>query len=336
MEELAPAVVLIDAETLGFLEVLDNAGNVAERVKITSLPIHIGRAYDNDVIVADPYICPHHARISADESGCLSAEDLGSVNGMFENANKNRVTVTALTPGARIRLGHTRLRFISLDYAVSPTLEDHHAHRFRGLYENRLSQILIFAVTIAALWASSFFETVERREASEPAFELVLPVVFILLWAGVWGFAGRVITHRTKFLVHCAVVSVALLTIFVFDTALEYLAFALSLDHVRNSLSGLGGLAILGLALYSHLRFATLASRLRLGIVAGAISVSIIGLVALKFHVESTEFSSIPHNRATLKAPMFRFVEGESADDFFARIDELRDDVVAQTSESTH
>ena len=332
MEEIAPAVVQTDAEISGFLEVLDNAGKVAERVRVTRLPLVIGRAYDNDVIVADPYVCPYHARLSMDESGRLTVQDLGSVNGMFENGDKHRVSIATLKPGGWIRLGHSRLRFRSLDYAVSPTLEDHHAHRFRGLYENRVAQVLIFAVTLAALWASSFFETVERRGASEPTFELVLPVIFILLWAGVWGFAGRVITHRIKFLVHCAVISVALLTIFIFDTTLEYLAFALSMDQVRNMLSVLGGLTIVGLALYSHLRFATLASRLRLGIVAGAISISIIGLVALKFHVESSEFSPIPHNRATLKAPMFRLVDGDSADEFFARIGELRDDVVAQAS----
>ena len=317
----------------GFLEVLDRSGNVAERVKIDDLPVRIGRAYDNDVIIADPYVCPHHLQIRLDVSGQLLAEDLGSVNGLFENGNRERVETAALAPGARMRLGHTRLRFRSVDYAVAPTLPDHHARQFLGIYENRLIQVLIFAVTIAALWASSFFETVEKREASEPAFELILPVFFILLWAGAWAFAGRVITHRIKFLVHCAVISVALLTLFVFDTALEYLAFALSMDHVRTVVSVLGGLAILGLALYSHLRFATLASRLRLGVVASAISVSIIGLVALKFHVESADFSVIPNNRATLKAPMFRFVEGESADVFFARIGELRDDVVGQVSE---
>ena len=317
----------------GFLEVLDRSGNVAERVRINDLPLRIGRAYDNDVIIADPYVCPHHVRIRLDDSGQLLAEDLGSVNGLYENGNRERVQTASLAPGARMRLGHTRLRFRSVDYEVAPTLPDHHARQFLGLYENRLIQVLIFVITMATLWASSFFETVEKREASEPAFELVLPVIFILVWAGAWAFAGRVITHRVKFVVHCAVISVALLTLFAFDTTLEYLAFALSMDHIRTVVSVLGGLAILGLALYSHLRFATLASRLRLGVVASAISVSVIGLVVLKFHVESAEFSVIPHNRATLKAPVFRVVEGESADDFFTRISELRDDVVGRASD---
>ena len=316
---------------LGFLEVLDHTGNVAERIRISELPLDIGRAYNNDVIIDDPYICPHHARISCDESGQLVAQDLSSVNGLFENGNKNRAHTVSLFSGSQIRLGHTRLRFRSVSYSVEATLPDHHAHRFRGIYENRLTQTLIFVVTLSALWASSFFETVQRREASEPAFDLVLPVFFIMLWAGAWAFAGRVITHRIKFLVHCAVISLALLALFIFDTSLDYFAFALSMDHLRSVLSVLGALSILGLALYSHLRFATLASRFRLGVVAGAISVSIIGLMALKFHVESAQFSVIPQNHATLKAPMFRLVEGESADEFFSRLDQLRDDVLAQT-----
>lgn len=323
----------MDPLNLGFLEVLDHAGKVTERVKITDSPVDIGRAYDNNVIIDDPYVCAHHARISVTGAGELIAEDLDSVNGLFENGSKNHTHTVLLSSGTRFRLGHTRLRFRGAGFAVAPTLADHHAHRFRGIYENRLPQIVIFTVTLAALWASSFFETVERREASEPAFELVLPIFFILLWAGAWAFAGRVITHRMKFLVHCAVISLALLSLFILDTTLEYAAFAFSMDHLRILLGVFGGLTILGLALYSHLRFATLASRLRLGVVAGAISISISGLVALKFHVDSAQFSAIPHTRATLKAPMFRLVAGESADNFFARIGQLRDSVEADIDE---
>ena len=323
----------MEGVSLGFVELLDHSGKVTERVRLTELPVSIGRAYDNDIIIDDPYICPHHARIELNESDQLIAKDLGSLNGLSRNGNMNRTARILLTSDTLIQIGHTRLRFRSAQYEVATTLPNHHERRFRGIYENRLVQILIFLVTLSALWASSFFETVERRDVPEPAFDLVLPVFLIMLWAGTWAFAGRVITHRIKFLVHCAVVCLALVTLFIFDTCLEYLAFALSMDHVRTLLSVFLGLTVLGVALYSHLRFATLASRVHLAVVAGAISVSILGLVALKLHVENTEFSVIPQNHATLKAPMFRLVEGETADHFFARLNKLRDNVVAQTTD---
>ena len=43
---------------LGYVEILDGKGGVVERFPvIESFPIKIGRAYDNDVILSDPYVC---------------------------------------------------------------------------------------------------------------------------------------------------------------------------------------------------------------------------------------------------------------------------------------
>jgi len=316
---------------LGVLEVLDHSGKVGVQIRMTESPLTIGRAYDNDLIIDDPYICPHHTRIFLSDSGQLFAEDLNSLNGLFLDGNQDRVKRILLSPTARLRIGHTTLRYRNLDYEVEKTLPSHHARRFRGVFENRLAQILIFAATLSALGANSFFETVERRDAPEPAFDLALPVFFIILWAGIWTFAGRVITHRVKFLTHCTVISLALLTLFVVDTSLEYLAFALSLDHIRSMLNVWVGVTILGMALYSHLCFATEASQIRLGIVASAISVSVIGLLSLKFHVDSAEFNVAPSLNATLKAPVFQLAQEESPEDFFSRLSQLRDDVVSQT-----
>ena len=322
-------------QTLGFLEVLDRSGNVSERVRLTHLPVSIGRAYDNDIIIADPYVCPHHLRLSRDETGHVSAEDLGSVNGLLVHGSKRRVPKTVLASGSRVTIGHTRLRFRNPDYQVEPALPDRHTRKILGTYENRLVQLLIFAGTLGALWLSNFFETVERQDALEPAFDLLLPVAVILVWGGAWAFAGRVITHRITFLVHCAIACAALLTIFALDTGLEYFAFALSADDSRIFFGMLGGLGVLGVALYSHLRFSTLTSPVRLASVASAITIAIGGLLLLKAHIDSAEFSAVPQYHVTLKAPAFRLVSGESADDFFSRVNSLRESVVADTKELT-
>ena len=61
---------------LGYIEILDAKGNVTERVRIDSLPVHIGRAYSNHVVVDDPYVCPAHLTIEQNEQGDLIARDL--------------------------------------------------------------------------------------------------------------------------------------------------------------------------------------------------------------------------------------------------------------------
>ena len=61
---------------LGYIEVLDSKGNVLERRPIDYFPIHIGRAYNNEVVIDDPYVCPAHVAIELDDRGSLIARDL--------------------------------------------------------------------------------------------------------------------------------------------------------------------------------------------------------------------------------------------------------------------
>ena len=45
------------------VEVRGRGGQLLERFRSGKCEIHIGRAFDNDIIVEDRYIYPHHLRI---------------------------------------------------------------------------------------------------------------------------------------------------------------------------------------------------------------------------------------------------------------------------------
>ena len=51
--------------TLGYIEILDSKGVVVERTAVDSFPITIGRAYSNQVILSDPYVCPRSTSVGA-------------------------------------------------------------------------------------------------------------------------------------------------------------------------------------------------------------------------------------------------------------------------------
>jgi pSer/pThr/pTyr-binding forkhead associated (FHA) protein len=65
-----------------WVEILSRHRDVVNRVRIAGEEATIGRGYDNDVIVDDPYVAARHLRVSRDEAGQLVAKDLGSVNGI--------------------------------------------------------------------------------------------------------------------------------------------------------------------------------------------------------------------------------------------------------------
>jgi hypothetical protein len=76
----------------------------------TSLPISIGRAEDNDIVLEDETVSAHHARIYYDQKAhdiCIL--DLDSLNGLFIGDQPTRRNI--LNDGVKIGLGAATLIF---------------------------------------------------------------------------------------------------------------------------------------------------------------------------------------------------------------------------------
>ena len=149
---------------LGYIEILDSKGFVIDRVPIESFPIRIGRAYSNDVILADPYVCPVHLEVALNEHGQLTARDLGSINGLHPGnhagTGEKSLAVLELQTGRRFRIGHTQLRYCSIDQALPPTLIDRESGRLR------LSSPYAAATVVFAAFALHAYRRDEGRRYS--------------------------------------------------------------------------------------------------------------------------------------------------------------------------
>jgi pSer/pThr/pTyr-binding forkhead associated (FHA) protein len=75
-------------------------------VSLDGAPIRIGRAPDNDLVLADDRISRHHARIQG-RGGVLVLTDLDSTNGSFVNGRRAQEVV--LGDGDRLQFGRTVL-----------------------------------------------------------------------------------------------------------------------------------------------------------------------------------------------------------------------------------
>ena len=75
-------------------------------IELDGTPLTLGRAPDNGLVIADPRISRHHARLQA-RRGTLVITDLGSANG--SRVNGVRVDECVLGSGDRVILGDTVL-----------------------------------------------------------------------------------------------------------------------------------------------------------------------------------------------------------------------------------
>ncbi|MGC8875046.1 MAG: FhaA domain-containing protein [Chloroflexia bacterium] len=89
------------------LRYLDREGRAC-RVPLDRPQVLLGRARDCDIILDDPFVSRHHARIVL-RYGQFAVEDLGSTHGTFLNGQP--VQECVLRPGDRLTLGQTELSY---------------------------------------------------------------------------------------------------------------------------------------------------------------------------------------------------------------------------------
>jgi hypothetical protein len=80
----------------------------------------IGRALDNDIILSDPTVAPHHLKIIRDASNSVEVVNLTEVNPTRINSQRQQSVVTDKLP-VKLEIGRIQAQLLSRDQAVAET-----------------------------------------------------------------------------------------------------------------------------------------------------------------------------------------------------------------------
>ncbi len=210
-----------------WLEVLSRHRDVAARHRLTDSVI-VGRGYDNDVILDDPYVAARHLRVFRDEVGDWIAEDLGSANGLFADHGRKRQARITLTDDAVIRIGQTYLRLRRASHAVAP--ERVLQHSGRSLFAALAISGVTLVVTALMLWLSETGEPQLRRYLVPL---LILPLV-VLGWTGIWAILNKIFAGQARFERHLLIAVSAVLASWLIERGGELLVFAAAWPSVAT------------------------------------------------------------------------------------------------------
>lgn len=306
------------------LEVLDRSGRVAHRVPVGPGPVAVGRALDNDVILDDPFVDPHHLTLEIREEG-IWLQDRGSLNGTWLG-QRRRVDSALLPEGGRVHLGHSVLRVRSPDASVPPAWRDATFHGWVSAFRHPAVGILCLLLALVALAFDAWVEETRSLNAGILANQLAYPVLGLLFWAGLWSGANRIISHRPNFGVHLAIGALALAGLFFSDQGVPMLAFALDWHGAAPWLVLGVEIGVIGLALFAHLQYIAHGRQTLQALGACLVSAVLIGSPALGDWLRRDDFSSVPLLNPLLKPPSMQVVEGRSVEAFLADADRFRDD----------
>src|ERR1700752_509234 len=103
-----------------WVEILSRHRDIASRFRFAGPQVSIGRGYDNDVVVDDPYVAARHLRGFRDDDGRRGSEDLGSTNVIFRGGGMPGLPPLLVNAHRPFRTGPTFLRFREPGHAVEP------------------------------------------------------------------------------------------------------------------------------------------------------------------------------------------------------------------------
>lgn len=306
-------------------EVLDRFGKVKERIKVADFPCRIGRGYDNDIILDDPYISPSHVELILDGSNNVVINDLRSVNGMYSLAPLKRQDSLVLQDNQRIRIGQTDIRFRTSFFLVKETIQDlRKPHSAASILGSGLALPLVWGtLSVFILWMT-YLESVTDVTFTQLLGKALPIFIMVPLWAFAWSIVSKIVTHKFYFIYHAVWAGILLLLLSSIGIALEYIEFAMGIDGFNDSAALVTDVIITAILFYGHLRYSTTYTRQTSGVVATLTAFILVFTIGLLNYLSQPEFSNQPQFSAVLKPPAYVLRDSSSIDGFFSRAESLK------------
>ena len=300
-----------------FIETLARNGDVLHRHQVNSLPIRLGRGYDNDFILDDAFAAPRHAVIEADDAGKLVLRDLGSKNGVVHRGKRH--TSLTMDGDTVIRVGHTTLRVRSADFAVGAELLDRTRHGWEGVIPGLVGMLLIGMFALFTVWLndSQSFQLVRYLQA------LAYGVGAGLIWGGAWAFANRLFGRQARLGRHLFIFGCALAALTVFKIGSSVLAYAFSLEALTRYSSHMAILIAAGMVFY-HLTTVKPHNTRRFAITCTILAVLGSGLTLLSNEQRTGRLADSPYMSVVLQ-PELRMSPDHSVDEFMGDVGKLKE-----------
>lgn len=273
--------------------------------RLDSFPVTIGRALDNDIILSDTSVSPHHLRLEQDEAGQVFAHNLSAENGTRMNGHNLGQQPVLMPIPSQLLLGNRRMRLVSPDMPVETT----HVSRCSGLFAPLCKPLwagLLLLLTIALTLFSDYLGTSTQQEVVFYLGKLLENLLWTLALTLLIGGVTRLVIHRWEFVPALSVVALFNLIPLLLQQAGRWLDYFMTSDAPSNWLVvGGGDFLLLPILLYAYLHWVLSQQRLHALGIALLLSALPLGLRAINVLDQmsaDSEFSTEPYYNQTLSS----------------------------------
>ena len=299
-----------------WIEVLSRHRDVLARHRCAGPEVRIGRGYDNDVVIDDPYVAARHLTIRRDAVGALVAEDLGSENGTFADHGKTRQQRIALDGEHPIRIGQTYLRIRPASHAVPSARPQ--TGQFPAWPAPAALAVAILGFSALSQWLE---ETGETKLYTFLTAGLVLTFL-VTAWTAGWAVLSRIFGSQARFERHLLIALAGMLIYRLYGEFLEVAAYAFSAQAMQ-AYRYIGTWTLLAVVCFLHLRtIGPTRLWLKSGVVGGVLAIALATQTLSQSEMRSGNSQQDYVRR--LMPPAFRLAPLRSEDAFFAQAMQLK------------
>ena len=263
-------------ERIALIELVERDGHVARSVDVWHWPLTLGRALDNHIVIADPHIAEHHARLAVAEDGTLALHALPSRNGLLFNERKVSTPVPVPQAGGLLHMGATTLRLRRSGETLAP--ERPLALRPRAAFKPPLlAGLAMFVLLLTNHWLA--LDPGADYSAWLPLV-VGLPVV-LAGWCALWALMSKLFQHRFDFAGHLRIALPWMLAMTLVDLVWPLLTASVAMPKLWM-LNGSLNAVLLALLVRAHLGHllplhlqAVTASVAAVALAGGALSVAL-------------------------------------------------------------
>ncbi len=289
-------------------------GSVSHR-SIETFPATLGRGYHNDIIIGDPAVSAQHLRIDYNGTDFIIHE-LGSENGVTVNDKHHHGASAHLKSGDTVRIGRTDIRVFDPHHPVPPALRVAKTDPVVVWLSRPVNIWLSFTLAILAYMGWTYLEVWDEDVNNTLARAAIGTGITIFMWSLLWGVAGKLVRHKSRFRSHVALASLTVI-FFVIAALAEYYVDFLSNENTFSSVfTGGMNLLIFVMLLYYSLTLATDLSqkkkRLWVGFFALGLLISFLGLSSLS----NDKFSQAPDYASRLEPYLTSLAAAETPAQF--------------------
>lgn len=321
------------------IEVRDLLGQLLERKLVRGGTVRIGRAFDGDIILDDPYVCPIHCRLELrPETGWVTIDN-ASVNGVRRMPGAEQISELPITHDLRIHIGRTEIRFLDPNTPLAPTLPLRHAPYLTLITHRkdvaRATLAMLATLGTCAISGLLSYSDEDYGLSEHALFTFLASLLLLLPWASLWSLLSRVTHHRSFFFRHLAIgawgfTALSLTLLFVDILAFGFTTPALATIGIYGSYG-----IILSVMLVYHLRLATqLSDRGRIGTGLGVSATLIACALLVHWRLHQSYTANVPLD-GELLPPSLLFTPDEPTEHAASAVERILEKLEQEESAAT-